>query len=101
MEILSNGLMDKSEAKYLVCGVYGCDDSEFAEIMDANKIFKMMDMEDCSDVRIDLWKINGRGEALTECQFLGKWVAGGHKDPQRMEIRSDAGIEAVGYGTEH
>lgn len=83
--------------KYLVNGITEC--GEWSKIMTAAEIFDMMDMEDCYEVHIDIWKINGYGEALTECGFLGKWMFTG--DPQRMEIRSDAGIEDVGYGTEH
>ena len=89
-----------TERKYLVNGV--TEDSEWSEIMSAEQIFSMMDMSDCIDISIDIWRINGYGEALVECQFLGPWVAGGAKDPLRMEIRSaDRGVEAVGYGTDH
>lgn len=91
----------RKEEKYLVSGVYENDDC-FSRIMSAQEIFNMMDKEDCFGVSISVWRINGCWEAPVECQFLGKWVAGGAKDPQRMEIRSyDRGIEAVGYGTEH
>ena len=84
--------------KFLVNGI--TEGEEWSKIMTAAEIFDMMDMEDCYEVHIDIWKINGYGEALTECCFLGKWCFG-PKDPQRMEIRSDDGIEEVGYGTEH
>ena len=86
------------EARFLVNGV--TEDVEWSRIMSADEIFSMMDMSDCCDIRIDLWKINGYGEALTPCQFLGPWTYG-PKDPLRMEIRSDDGIVAVGYGTDH
>lgn len=82
--------------KYLVNELV--DGEEYSKIMTPAEIFNMMDMEDCYDIKIDLWKINGYGEALTPCQFFGKWTCG---DPQRMEIRSASGIESVGYGTEH
>lgn len=86
-------------AQFLVNAIgYG---AECSRIMTAPEIFRMMDMEDCYDgFAIDVWKINGYGQALTECSFLGKWSADPH-DPQRMEIRSSEGVEAVGYGTEH
>ena len=89
-----------TEKVYLVNAV--SEGEEWSRIMSADEIFRMMDMDDCYDISIDIWRINGYGEALTECQFLGTWVAGGHKDPLRMEIRSvDKGVEAFGYGTDH
>lgn len=75
--------------------------TEWSRIMTAAEIFQLMDMEDCGDISIDIWKINGYGEALTECGFLGKWSPW-LKDPQRMEIRTlDGQTIEVGYGTEH
>ena len=86
-----------AEKKYLVNGM-DTDGGEWSRIMTAGEIFRFM--EDCHNCRIDIWKINGYGEALTECSFLGKWVAD-MKDPQRMEIRSGNTVEDVGYGEEH
>lgn len=83
--------------KYLVNGI--TEDTEWSKIMTAAEIFDLMDMSDCYQVDIDIWKINGYGEALTECGFIGKWMFKG--DPQRMEIRAMDGAIEVGYGTEH
>ena len=85
--------------RFLVVGI--TEGEEWSRIMSADEIFAKMDMADCCEEAIDIWKINGYGEALTCCQFLGKWVAGGAEEPQRMEIRSENGIEAIGYGEEH
>lgn len=89
--------MENTEKKFLVNGM--TEGEEWSKIMTAREIFEHMNMSDCYDIKMDIWKINGYGEALTECGFMGKWMFKG--DPQRMEIRSDEGIEAVGYGTEH
>jgi len=86
--------------RYLVNGIYGEDDEEFSRVMTENEIFGMMDMADCvpGGIGIDLWKINGFGEAPVEVSFYGKW----HdvKDPLKMVIVGD-GERVVGYGTEH
>lgn len=80
--------------------VIAIDDSgeEWTKIMTADEIFNLMDMADCYGLSIDIWKINGFGEALTECSFLGCWHDG--SDPLKMCIIGD-GVKEVGYGTDH
>ena len=98
MNVETGELTEVCEAQFLVIGI--TEGEEWSKVMSADEIFQMMDMQDCAQIDIDVWKINGYGEALSECQFLGVWSFGA-KDPLRMEIRSMDGIEAVGYGTDH
>ena len=98
MNVETGELTEICEVKFLVVAV--SEDEEWSKIMTADEIFAMMDMSDCFDIHINIWRINGFGEALTECCFLGTWCAD-MKDPLRMEIRADDGIVAVGYGTDH
>ena len=97
MNIETGELYEICESKFLVNGI--TEENEWSKIMTADEIFQMMDMDDCYNISIDIWKINGYGEALTECHFFGTWSFA--KDPLRMEIRSENGTEAVGYGTDH
>ena len=97
MKVETGEMTEICEAKFLVVGI--TEGEEWSKIMTADEIFQMMDMSDCYEISIDLWKINGHGEALTECCFLGTWS--NLKEPLRMEIRSEFGVEAVGYGTDH
>ena len=86
------------EAMYLVnCE---CGDEHWARVMSAAEIFQMMDKEDCypDELLIDVWRIEGVGEALTECSFCGKWHD--KSDPQKMVIIG-GGQRETGYGTEH
>lgn len=87
-----------SEYKYLVVGCMG--DEEFSRIMTAQEIFRMMGHEDDypEGISIELYRINGYGEALTDCSFVGKWHD--HKDPLKMAIVG-GGIREVGYAEEH
>ena len=84
--------------KYMVQGME-IDGTEWARIMTALEIFRMMDKQDCSGTEISIWKIGDFGEAPKECFFIGKWMF--KDDPQRMEIKSFYGIEDAGYGEEH
>ena len=97
LNVNTGEMAEISEAKFLVNAI--SEGSEWSKIMTGDEIFRMMDMEDCYDISIDVWKIKGYGEAPVACSFLGKWF--NSKDPQRMEIRSEHGVEAVGYGVEH
>lgn len=89
--------------KYLV-NIYqdfGDGATETSKIMNAAEIFDMMDMSDCYPgiFCIDVWKINGYGCALEECQFQGKHL---NRDPQMMRIVGyNSGVLDVGYGTDH
>lgn len=82
--------------KFLVNAI--SDGEEWSKIMTAAEIFEMMDMSDCYDIDIDVWKINGWGQALTECCFLNCWHD--PSDPLKMQIRWVGGME-TGYGTDH
>lgn len=84
------------EYKYLVIGI--TEGEEWSKVMSAAEIFNMMNTADCYDIEIDVWRINGYGQALSECSFCGKWHDS--KDPQKMVIIGD-GIRETGYGTEH
>lgn len=97
MNVETGEMTEICEAKFLVVGI--TEGEEWSKIMIADEIFQMMDMSDCYEISIDLWKINGYGEALTDCSFYGAWS--NPKEPLRMEIRSENGVEAVGYGTDH
>ena len=97
MNVETGELTEICETRFLVNGI--TDGEEWSEIMTADAIFSMMDMDDCVDIAIDVWKIRGYGEAPVPCSFLGTWH--NLKDPLRMEIRSEDRIEAVGYGTDH
>ena len=83
--------------QYLVVAIDDSDE-EWAKVMTAPEIFRMMDMSDCYGIHIDVWKINGYGEALTECSFLNVWHD--FKDPLKMCIIGD-GVKEIGYGTDH
>ena len=88
------------ETLYLVQGYNGAYERTFAKVMTAGEIFGMMNMADCSDelAEIELWKLNGYGEAPTECSFLGKWHD--RNAPQKMCIVG-GGERHYCYGTEH
>lgn len=73
-------------------------DEEWSKVMTAPEIFNMMDMADCYGLLIDVWKINGYGEALSDACFLGTWHD--PSDPLKMELRWEGGRE-IGYGTDH
>ena len=75
-------------------------DAVTSEIMTAAEIFRYMDMDDCfpCELQMDIWRINGIGEAMTECSFLGTWHD--PSDPLKMVIVGD-GIREIGYGIDH
>lgn len=75
------------------------DDEESCSIMTAGQIFDMMDLEDCYDIRIDLFRIRGYSETPEECQFHGKWSD--LRDPQKMWISCGGKILDKGWGREH
>ena len=77
-----------------------CPDGTVSKIWTAREIFNYMDMDDCFpyDFEIDIWRINGIGEQLTECSFLGTWHD--PSDPLKMVIIG-GGIRETGYGTDH
>ena len=83
--------------KFLVVATDDSDE-EWAKVMSARQIFELMDMSDCYGIQIDVWKINGWGQALTECVFYGCWHD--PKDPLKMRIFGD-GVDEIGYGTDH
>ena len=90
------------EYKYLVVTRWEDDpeDEEDARVMTAAEIFSMMDNADCfpCELLMDIWRINGYGEALSECQFLGPWHDG--EDPLKMAIVCE-GWREIGYATDH
>lgn len=89
----------KYENKYLVLSQIEGEDAD-PEIMTADKIFDMMDLRDCYDIKIDLYKINKPGNGVTPCVFKGTWHDG--HDPLKMVIETEDGKELdVGYGTDH
>lgn len=77
-----------------------CPDGTYSKIMTAREIFNYMDMDDCFpyDLTLNIWRINGIGEPLTECSFNGTWHD--PSDPLKMSI-TGGGIEEIGYGTDH
>lgn len=88
--------------KYLVIRHWEDDEQEepTAEIMTASEIFTFMDMIDCfpCEVSMDIYRINGIGQAPTECTFRNCWHD--PSDPLKMVIVGD-GIREAGYGTDH
>lgn len=85
--------------RYLMVGEWETEGDD-VRLMTADEIFRMMDMADCfpEEFHFDLWRVNGRGEALTECSFAGKWHD--PSDPLKMVIVG-GGEKEVGYGTDH
>lgn len=85
---------------YLVQGYDGSGERIFAKVMTAPEIFQKMNMADCDpDLEfIELWELNGAGEAPAECSFLEKGFD--RADPQKMCIVG-GGRKVYGYGTEH
>lgn len=99
--------MRKEEEKhsYLVIkklGPDGMDEKahEYAQIMSAAEIFDEMDMSDCFDIEIDVYRIRPFGKRPEHCRFLGKWHD--HDSPLKMKIVSSRGRTLdTGYGTDH
>ena len=70
------------------------------KIMSPMKVFNMMDMSDCYDIDIDLYKVGKYGDALIHCTFHDTWSD--PSDPLKMWISGDDGvIYDVGYGSDH
>ena len=59
---------EKKEYLYFVQGVQ--NDSQFVSIGTAKQIFEMM--ADADDISLELYRVNGFGEDLTECSFIRK-----------------------------
>ena len=74
------------------------DGVQWSKVMTAAELFNMMDMADCSDIDIVVWKINSYTEALSECSFIP--MCWDMADPLKMEIRWNGG-GIIGYGTDH
>ena len=68
------------------------------KVMSASEIFDMMDMADCYDIQIVIWKFDDFGKEPKRCEFLGVWSNA--KDPLRMVIVCENKVW-VGYGTDH
>lgn len=82
---------------YLVQGIM--EDEEFASLMTAKEIFDMMDMDDCYQVRIEIWRLDGIGSEPEKCGFCGTWHD--WKDPLKMKIVCNGETLEVGWGTDH
>lgn len=72
----------------------------YPRVMTAIEIFNLMDMADCYDVEVDIYKVNDFGEPPTPCVFRGTW----HDPsiPLKMVIEDCNGnILDIGSGTDH
>lgn len=84
---------------YLVLMRVDCGDC-VAEIMTPDRIFDMMDMSDCYDIDIDVYRIIDFGFEPEPCTFYGTWSD--PSDPLKMWIEGDDGtVYDVGHGTDH
>lgn len=83
--------------KYLVISLSdGCSD---ARIMTATEIFKMMDMDDCYDIHIDIYRIPLFGDFPKRCTFKGTWH--NPDKPLLMEICIRDVVLDRGWGMDH
>lgn len=76
------------------------DGDSWFKVMSANEIFDMMDMSDCYDIEIHIFRIGDFYEPIEPCTFHGAWSD--LDDPLKMWITDCEGeILSVGYGTDH
>ena len=96
---------ERKRNSYLVVKKLGPDGPdgtvlEYAQVMSAGEIFSEMDMSDCFNIEIDVYRIRPFGKRPEHCRFLGKWHD--HDDPEKMEIVGSRGRTLdTGYGTDH